>query len=52
TNKCRKTSFTVVGGWKWHQQFQSSVSQLWVLRLDVDPKVCQALKVVLSVPSD
>ncbi|KAK1877568.1 U3 small nucleolar RNA-associated protein 10, partial [Dissostichus eleginoides] len=42
TNKCRKTNFTVVGGWKRHQQFQSSVSQLWVLRLDVDPKVCQA----------
>lgn len=40
-NKCRKSNFTVVGGWKWHQQFQSSVSLLRMLGLDVEPEVRQ-----------
>ena len=41
TNKCGKSSFTVVGGWKRHQHFKSRASQLRMLRLDMDPKVCQ-----------
>jgi hypothetical protein len=42
TRKEGKSNFTVVGGWKWKQQFQSGVSQLRMLRLDVEPKVGQS----------
>ena len=42
TRKEGKSNFTVVGGWKWKQQFQSGVSQLRMLRLDLEPKVGQS----------
>lgn len=40
-NKCRKSNFTVAGGWKSHQRFQSRVSLLRMLGLNVEPEVSQ-----------